>query len=111
MIETILREYLEAGLKIPVRAEKPEAPPEKYVVVEKTGSGCENYINSAIFAIQSYAPSMYEAMELNEQVKEIMSDFDELDCIYSAKLNTDYNFTDTAVKGYRYQAVFNIKHY
>lgn len=111
MIERILRNYLEGGLKIPVRAERPEAPPDKYVVVTKTGSGRNNYINSAVFAIQSYAPSMYEAMELNEQVKELMADFDDIDCICSAKLNSDYNFTDLSTKSYRYQAVFDITHY
>lgn len=111
MIEIVLREYLEAGLKIPVRLEKPEEPPEKYVIIEKTGGGNENFINTAVFAIKSIAPSMHEAMELNEEVKQLMADVDTLDYICSAKLNSDYNFTDTSTKGYRYQAVFDIKHY
>ena len=34
-----------------------------------------------------------------------------LDEIASVKLNSDYNFTDEETKQYRYQAVFDIKHY
>ena len=35
----------------------------------------------------------------------------ELDDISRCELNTDYNYTDTARKKYRYQAVYDIVHY
>ena len=35
----------------------------------------------------------------------------ELGIIASVRLNSDYNYTDTTTKQYRYQAVFDIVHY
>jgi len=54
---------------------------------------------------------MYGAAALNELVKNAVDSLIELDEIASVKLNTDYNFTDTTTKKYRYQAVYDIKHY
>ena len=34
-----------------------------------------------------------------------------LPTISSAKLNTDYNFTDTTTREYRYQAVYDLTYY
>ena len=34
-----------------------------------------------------------------------------LEQIVSVSLNSDYNYTDTTTKEYRYQAVFDIVHY
>ena len=68
-------------------------------------------IKSATFAIQSYADSMFEAASLNEVVKEKMLDIIGEKEITKVSLNSDYNFTDTATKKYRYQAVFDLKHY
>lgn len=111
MIEIIIREYLEAALGVPVYLETPVDPPETYVSIEKTGSGLRNYINSATFAIQSWADSMYEAARLNERVKEAMSNAATLPAVSASDLNSDYNFTDTTTKKYRYQAVYDLIHY
>lgn len=108
MIETIVLDYLSSVLPEPCSLEVPERPPARFVVLEKTGSGRENYINTASFAVQSYAPSLFEAAELNERVKAAMDDLIQLPDIFSSKLDSDYNFTDTATKKYRYQAVYNI---
>lgn len=111
MIEIVILNHLIAELGSSVYAEVPEKPPESYVVIEKTGSSEENHLRSATFAIQSYAPSMLEAIKLNEKVKEAMTKSLELGCISSVKLNSDYNFTDTTKKLYRYQAVFDLIYY
>lgn len=111
MIELTLYEYLKEELSVPVYMERPIDPPTTFVVLEKTGSSKENHICTATFAIQSYAPSMYEAAALNEEVKAVVEASIELDEIASARLNSDYNYTDTATKHYRYQAVFNFVHY
>ena len=108
MIETTVLDYLSSVLPEPCSLEVPERPPARFVVLEKTGSSRENYINTASFAVQSYAPSLFEAAELNERVKAAMDDLILLPDIFSAKLDSDYNFTDTATKKYRYQAVYNI---
>lgn len=111
MIEKIILDYLDQELSVPVYMERPENPPGQYVLIEKTGSGKRNQIYDATLAIQSYAPSMYEAAALNETVKDAMESAVTLGDISRVSLNSDYNFTDTAMKQYRYQAVFNITHY
>ena len=111
MIETIVLDYLSDVLSVPVSMEVPEDPPDQFVVIEKTGGGKENHIKSATLAIQSIAPSLYEAAVLNENVKIAMDGIEALDSIGRSSLNSDYNFTDTASKRYRYQAVFDLIYY
>lgn len=111
MIEKIVLDHLNNLLDAPAYMEKPESPPERYVLIEKTGSGTDNHIHSATLAVQSYAATLYEAAELNESVKAAMNRLIELDEITRAKLNSDYNFTDSTKKEYRYQAAYNITHY
>ena len=108
MIETIVLDYLSSVLPEPCSLEVPERPPARFVVLEKTGSSRENYINTASFAVQSYGPSLFEAAELNERVKAAMDDLIQLPDIISSDLDSDYNFTDTSTKRYRYQAVYDI---
>ncbi|MCB5496022.1 hypothetical protein [Mediterraneibacter gnavus] len=49
--------------------------------------------------------------KMTEQVKKAMDDLAELKEISYSRLNTDYDFTDTAKKKYRYQAVYDIGFY
>lgn len=116
MIEKIVLDYLAEELKpIPVYMNVPESNPNPgggmFVVLEKTGSSLLNWIGEATFAIQSYAPTLYEAATLNEAVKTAMLEITTLDEITSVMLNGDYNFTDETKKQPRYQAVFEISHY
>ena len=108
MIEKIVKNYLEEKLETPIFIEEPEKKIEEYILVEKTGSSRRNGINSATVAIQSYSVSMEKAAILNELVKDTM-DAMPMECnVYSSKLNTDYPFTDTKTKRYRYQAIYDI---
>lgn len=112
IIEEVLLNYLNASdLSVTAYAQRPEVEPESYILVEKTGSERTNRINMATIAIQSYADTLYEAATLNEDVKDVMDGLAELDEIGSVRLVSDYNFTSTTSKHYRYQAVFNITHY
>jgi len=111
MIEVIILEHLKTKLSVPVHLEKPKSPPSEYVLFEKTGSNKSNHLLASTFVFQSYSNSMYGAAALNEEVKKAVDSLIELDEIASVKLNTDYNFTDTTTKKYRYQAVYDIKHY
>ena len=108
MIEKIVLDYLKEVLNVPVYMEKPQEMPTQFVLIEKTGSSEENFILSATIALQSYAESLYLAAELNEKVKKAMNDIIVLNTVSKSKLNTDYNFTDTAKKLYRYQAVYDL---
>ncbi|MBR3124622.1 MAG: hypothetical protein IKF42_04225 [Mogibacterium sp.] len=89
--------------------EVPVYPPEAYVVIEKTG-GRGGSMEQAVFAVQSYsAKSLLDAATINHAVKEAMKGFrDATVNVFRCELNSDYNFTNTNTKEYRYQAVFNI---
>ena len=111
MIEKIILDYLSENASVPVSMMRAEKPPKKYIILEKTGSRKMNKVVTSTFAIQSYAPTLYEAALLNEEVKSLMDEADTLTDVMAVKLSTDYNFTNTATKQPRYQAVFNITHY
>lgn len=112
LIEREIIRYLQNKTGVPCSMEKPTPAKGEYTVVEKTAGSEENHIFFSTIAIQSYAPSLYEAAVLNNKVKEAMlSIADSVWEITLCKLNSDYNFTDTETKEYRYQAVFNLTHY
>ena len=115
MIETIIKNFLESKLSVPVLMEKPKSKASHFVLIERTGGAQKNHIPSAIITIQSYGASKYDAASLNEEVKGWMLDGREglitLDDVVSVDLNSDYDFTDTSTKRYRYQGVYEITHY
>ena len=111
MIEQSILDFLTSKLSVPVYMEVPEDMDEEFVVIEKTGGGQTDKINSATFAIQSWATSLLNAAALNKAVIDAMEEAATLDIIGACSLNSDYNFTDTDTKRYRYQAVYNIIHY
>ena len=116
MIEITVKNFLESKLSVPVLMEIPKSTPSsQLVIIEKTGGTQENHIPSSILTIQSYGASKYDAAVLNDMVKDWMLDGVEglvtLDEVVSVNLNSDYDFTDTPSKKYRYQAVFDITHY
>ena len=109
MIEKIVLDALQGALSVSVVMEAPEDKPASYVVLDKTGSQRSNRIDRATFAVQSVAPSLAEAAALNEQVKTVMDQLPYLaDEVFGSELNGDYNFTNTATKERRYQAVYII---
>lgn len=111
MIEVTVLQYLSQKLGIPVYMEVPEKPPKSYVIIEKTSGAKSNFICSSTLAIQSVAESLYQAAELNEQAKEVMEHITDETDISKCSLNSDYNYTDTTTKKYRYQAVFDLVHF
>lgn len=111
MIEATVISYLASALSVPVSAELPATLPASFAVVEKTGGGEANHIRDATIAVQSYAPTLFEAAQLNETVLTAMKGITALPSISKCTLNTSYNFTDPSTKQYRYQAVFDITHY
>ena len=110
MIETLLIDYLSEHLEVFVGMEAPEQT-TNYVLIDKTGSSRNNHIITSSFAIQSYGATLYDALLLNNEVTEVMEGLIELNQITRVELETDYNYTNTATKQYRWQAVYNITHY
>ena len=112
MIEVTVLNYLKSVLTdVTVTAEIRQGMGDKFVLIEKTGGGMSDRLLSSTFAIQSWAASIYDAMVLNERVKAAMLDLPSVKEVTSCSLNSDYNFTDTATKHPRYQAVFDVVHY
>lgn len=111
MIEKVVYDYLSNLLDVPVYMEEPSDKPESYVIIEKTGTSTENYIYRATMAVQSYASSLFLAAELNSKVIQVMNQIIQLNEICRVDLNSDYNFTDSNTKRYRYQAIFDLVHY
>ncbi len=109
MIEIIVINHLKKELNISVGTDLKEV--KEQVVITKTSSSTSNLITSAMIAIKSYSDTRYKASLLNEKVKEAMSKLIENENVSSCKLNTDYDFTDTTTKQFRYQAVFDICFY
>lgn len=113
MIELGVMNFLTERTGYPAFLEEPEKAhrPDSYFLVEKLGSGERDHITSAQIAVQSYAPSLVEAMSLNHAAKAAMESFAELDKVSRCRCLGDYNFTDTQTKRYRCQAVFDITYY
>lgn len=97
----------------PAYAEFPDEPPAdgRFFVIERVGGGAGNTLSSGSLAIQSYGASLLAAAALNHELKAAMESFRADDGICSLRLNSDYNYTDTRTKRYRYQAVYDIVHY
>ena len=111
MIEKVILDYLSEKLDFPIYMEEPKDPPSHYYLMEKTAGGQSDRLFYSTLAVQSYAPSMYEAAQLNDDVKSAMLNAYALPEVTRVRLNSDYNYTDTTTKRYRYQAVFNFIHY
>ena len=100
-----------AEQNIPLYMDRPENVPEKYVLMEKTGSTMINHIPTVTLAFQSYAKRLYDCIVLNELVKNAVSELINYNDITRIELNSDYNYTDTTTKTHRYQAVFVLYYY
>ncbi len=112
MIELSILNHLKTTLQpTTVTTEIRQNMPDSFIYVEKTGSSQNDRLFHATFAVQSYAPSIYEAMVLNDTVKSAMFEAESLPDVTRVELNSDYNYPDLSTKKPRYQAVFDITHY
>lgn len=111
MIELIVLNHLKEKLIEPVHLEK-QNNSLPYILFERVSpSGKTNHLPYTTMAFQSYDDSLYNAALLNEKVKQAVESLIELNEIRGLDLNSDYNFTDTTTKEYRYQAVYEIRYY
>lgn len=111
MIIKDILDYLSDELTEPCYCEEPDAPPSSYVLLDQKGQSKTEHIYYTRLAFNSIAPTMYEAAELAERVIAAVESAIELDSVCKIELNSNYNFTDTSSKRYRYQTLFDITHY
>lgn len=106
MIEEVLIRLLNtAGFKTFTEVE--DNMPEAYVIIERTGNSRNNKISKPIVAFRCCSESMYKAAELCESLEKfILEELPGQENIAGVTLNTDYNYTDTETKTYRYCALF-----
>ena len=108
IIEKKIYDYLKRKLSVYVGMERPQNPPESYVIIERVGGNESNYISQATIAIKSIAPTLFRAASLDHDVVTAMRDFAAVTNVSSCTLNADTNFTDTTTKEYRYQSTYII---
>ena len=111
MIEKTILDYLNEHLTVPAYMEEPIDKPASYVLIERTGSSESDLIESTTLALQSYGASLYDAAVLNMAVKARIKQAVELPTVSAVYINSDYNFTDTETKRYRYQCVAVVTHF
>lgn len=101
-------DYLNSALAVPAYMEVPADTASEFIVLDKTGSGESDHVQRATIAVQSIGPSLLRAAEINDSVITAMRGIASLPDVSGCYLNSDYNYTDTETKRYRYQAVFDI---
>lgn len=112
MIEELIISYLNTKLDVPTFAEHPDNnTADEFIIIEKTGGSEEEHINNATIAVQSYAPTLLKAAQLDKLARETLKGIIERDEIARVRLQNSYNFTDTTKKEYRYQSVFFFVYY
>ena len=111
MIEKTILDYLNEHLTVPAYMEEPINKPASYVLIERTGSSESDLIETTTLALQSYGASLYDAAVLNMAVKARIKQAVELPTVSAVYINSDYNFTDTETKRYRYQCVAVVTHF
>ena len=106
--ETVLNYLISKGFCAVMEEEGLEGD---YLVIEKAGGSGDKMLSNSVITIQSYSKSLAGAAKKKKKMINAMYGIIELPEICRCELNSNYNFTDTARKRYRYQAVFNITHY
>jgi len=107
--ERIIQYLTECGW--PAYAERPPNPPKKYVIIDRINGEIKNCMGTAQIAVQSIAPTLDEALTINEAVIEDMLAFTERNDIAKSKLDNCYNYSNAADHTYKYQAVFELVYY
>ena len=119
MIEETIYTYLNNNASVPWFAMRPpttgdhmDTATATYGLFEKTNSTKADHVVTSTFAFQSYAPTLLEAAQISAELRELIEALPgETTEVSKAQLSGEYNFTNTADKQPRYQAVFQLVHF
>lgn len=119
MIEELLFTYLNDEATVPWYAMRPpttgdhmETANASYGLFEKTNSTKTDHVVTSTFAFQSYAPTLLEAAQISAELRQLIEELPGITTeVSKAQLSGEYNFTNTADKQPRYQAVFTLTHF
>lgn len=112
MIEDFTLRYLSSKLDdVPGAIGQPSPLPPYCFVIKKTDSETSNMIPTDTLSLYAYAPSEYEAAQLNERIKQAMQTMADQDAICNVAFYTDFSDDDTEYKVPRYQSIYNVTYY
>ena len=112
MIEDYTLRYLSAQLDgVPGAIGQPSPLPPTCFAIKKTDAETANLIPTDTISIYAYAPSEYEAAQLNERIKRAMLAMAGQDAICNVAFYTDFSDDDTEYKVPRYQSIYNVTYY
>ena len=112
MIEDYTLHYLSNQLDgVPGAIGRPSPLPPTCFAIKKTDAETSNMIPTDTLSIYAYAPSEYEAAQLNERIKEAMQAMASQDAICNVAFYTDFSVDDTEYKVPRYQSIYNVTYY
>lgn len=119
MIEETIYAYLNDSASVPWYSMRPPTTGDhtdmanaKYGLFEKTNSTKTDHVVTSTFAFQSYAPTLLEAAQISAELRQLMEALPGVTTeVSKAQLTGEYNFTNTATKQPRYQAVFSLVHF
>lgn len=119
MIEELIYSYLNDNASVEWFSMRPPATSDNmdtanavYGLFEKTNSTKTNHVCTSTFAFQSYAPTLLEAAQISAELRQLIEELPGISAeVSKAQLIGEYNFTNTADKQPRYQAVFSLVHF
>lgn len=113
MIEELLYEYLKDTASCNWYTMRPvEDPAKPYGLFEKTNSTKTDHVTYSTFAFQSYGSTLLEAAQTSAELRSLIEDLPYITTeVSKAQLTGEYNFTNTADKQPRYQAVYQLVHF
>ena len=112
MIEDYTLRYLSAQLDgVPGAIGQPSPLPPTCFAIKKTDAETANLIPTDTLSLYAYAPSEYEAAQLNERIKQAMQTMTDQDAICNVAFYTDFSVVDTVYKFPRYQSIYNVTYY
>ena len=111
MIDEKILSYLNSNLEPTTYMEQPKKKPARFYLLERTAGGETNHICEGSFVVQSYAPTLFEASQMNHSMIGVFQSMIELPEISRVVLNSSYNYTDPATQQYRFQANFVVTYY
>lgn len=108
MIDVLLKNYLESGLDVPVKFEKPKTVPESYVLIELIDAGKDNHIDAVTFQFHCHDTSLYNAAVLTETVEGLLENAISLPAISKSQFGGKKPET---TKTYKYVLTYNFVYY
>ena len=102
-VEAWLISHLSDRLGVPAFAEVPEARPERFVTVERTGGASELFRDMPTVAVQCWSDTRYGASEMARKARDACLDYANEPGVSRVDVTGVYDFPDPDSEQPRYQ--------